>query len=121
MYQGLADIDKQSSLIVKSSANKNSKFDRAFLDNNGNTLSNSSSTISKLKSGINDSTKFENEIIKTTSAITDIAGNPLDINCFRDDSAYKNGVSISRVYLDAVSPNIKSVKLSSNQKINKLN
>lgn len=44
---GLADIDKQSSLIVKSSANKNSKFDRAFLDNNGNTLSNSSSTISK--------------------------------------------------------------------------
>lgn len=40
---------------------------------------------------------------------------------FRDDSAYKNGVSISRVYLDAVSPNIKSVKLSSNQKINNLN
>ena len=118
---GLADIDKQSSLIVKSSANKNSKFDRAFLDNNGNTLSNSSSTISKLKSGINDSTKFENEIKKTTSAITDIAGNPLDINSFRDDSAYKNGVSISRVYLDAVSPNIKSVKLSSNQKINNLN
>ena len=28
---GLADIGKQSSLIVKSSANKNSKFDRAFL------------------------------------------------------------------------------------------
>ena len=50
---GLADIGKQSSLIVKSSANKNSKFDRTFLDNNGNTLSNSSSTISKLKSGIN--------------------------------------------------------------------
>lgn len=45
----------------------------------------------------------------------------MDINSFRDDSAYKNGVSISRVYLDAVSPNIKSVKLSSNQKINNLN
>lgn len=118
---GLANIDKQGSLIVKSSAGSSSKFNRVFLDNNGKTLSYSSSTMNKLKSGVNDDNKFENEIKKTTSAITDIAGNSLDISCFRDDEAFKTGVGITRTYLDAVCPEAVKVELSSDQAINKSN
>ena len=49
---GLADINNQKSFVVTSSANKNNKFDRVFLDNKGNTLSYSSGTMKKLESGV---------------------------------------------------------------------
>lgn len=104
---GLADINNQKSFVVTSSANKNNKFDRVFLDNKGNTLSYSSGTMKKLESGVNDKTKVESNIKKTTCAITDIAGNPVDVSSFRVDSAYKKGVGIYRTYLDAVNPGIK--------------
>lgn len=113
---GLADINNQKSFVVTSSANKNNKFDRVFLDNKGNTLSYSSGTMKKLESGVNDKTKVESNIKKTTCAITDIAGNPVDVSSFRVDSAYKKGVGIYRTYLDAVNPGIKNVIFSTNQK-----
>lgn len=118
---GLADITKQGSLIVTSSTNKDKKFRRVFLDNNGNNLAYNSSTMKKLKSGINDDTKFESNIKKATCAITDIAGNPVDIGSFRVDSAKTKGVEVKRTYLDAVSPKVSSVDLSSNQSVSKSN
>lgn len=114
---GLADITKQTGLVVMSSANKNNKFNRVFLDNNGNTLSEYSSTMTKLKEGIDDNTKYEENIKRTTCAITDIAGNPVDISSFRVDSANKKGKQITRTYLDAVNPKVSDVVLSAKQDI----
>lgn len=112
---GLADITKQSSLIVLSSAKKDAKFNRVFLDNKGNTLSASSSTMQKLKTGINNNTEYEEKIKRTTCAITDIAGNPVDISSFRVDSSNKKGVEITRTFLDAVNPKVSRVELSTDQ------
>lgn len=105
----IADIDKQGALISK----KEKKFNRVFLDNNGNTLfDTSSTTLAALKSAVGDNV-YNNELKKTTSAITDLAGNPLDINDFRDVNNGKLGPKITRTYLDAVNPVISKVEFLS--------
>lgn len=113
----IADISKQSALI-----SKEKKFNRVFLDNKGNTLFDTSSdTLAALKSAVGEDV-YKNELRKTTSAITDIAGNPLDINDFRDDTINeKLGPLMNRTYLDAANPVISKVSLSSKQSENQGN
>ena len=103
----IADIDKQGALI-----SKKKEFNRVFLDNNGKTLfDTSSTTLAALKSAVGEDV-YNDELKKTTSAITDLAGNPLDINDFRDINNKKSGPKMNRTYLDTVNPVISSVALS---------
>lgn len=112
----IANIDKQSALI-----SEEKKFNRVFLDNKGNTLFDTSSdTLAALKSAVGEEV-YNTEIKKTTSAITDIAGNPLDINDFRKDAVDKLGPLINRTYLDAVNPKISKVSFTTDQKYDSAN
>lgn len=109
----IADISNQGALI-----SKNKVFNRVFVDNNGRTLfDTSSTTLAALKSAVGDEV-YNNEIKKTTSAITDIAGNPLDINSFRDVNNGKLGPKLNRTYLDTANPVISRVALSTDQAVN---
>lgn len=101
----IADIDKQGALISK----KEKVFNRVFLDNNGKTLfDTSSTTLAALKSAVGEDV-YNNELKKTTSAITDLAGNPLNINDFRDIKNNKSGPIMNKTYLDTVNPTVSSV------------
>lgn len=102
----IADIRNQDTLISKTK-----DFDRVFLDNNGKTLfDTSSTTLAALKSAVGEDV-YNKELKKTTSAITDIAGNPLDINKFRDDNFKKLGPMINKTYLDTANPKVSKVSL----------
>ena len=101
----IADISKQGALISKKKV-----FNRVFLDNNGKTLfDTSSTTLAALKSAVGEDV-YNNELKKTTSAITDLAGNPLNINDFRDINNKKSGPKMNRTYLDTVNPVVSSVE-----------
>ena len=107
----IADINKQGALISKKKV-----FNRVFVDNNGKTLfDTSSTTLAALKSAVGDDV-YNNKIKKTTSAITDIAGNPIDIDGFRDVQNGNAGPKIKRTYLDAVNPTISKVSFTTDQK-----
>lgn len=100
----IADIDKQGALISKKKV-----FNRVFLDNNGKTLfDTSSTTLAALKSAVGEDV-YNTELKKTTSAITDLAGNPLNINDFRDINNNKSGPIMNKTYLDTVNPTVSSV------------
>lgn len=102
---GLADISAQGSLIVESGK---SGFNRAFVDGGGSTLSDGSATMKKLKSAVGN-TEYQ-KLKKTTSAITDLSGNPLDIGSFRVNGKTQ-GTKVTASVLDAVNPTIKNVAL----------
>lgn len=102
----IADINKQSTLISKTK-----DFNRVFLDNKGNTLfDTSSAALANLKSAVGEEV-YNTELKKTTSAITDIAGNPLSIDKFRDDYFRNLGPKINRTYLDTANPKVSKVSL----------
>lgn len=103
----IADIRNQSALISKTK-----DFNRVFLDNKGNTLfDTSSTTLAALKSAVGEEV-YNTELKKTTSAITDIAGNPLDIDKFRDDTVGRLGPKINKTYLDSANPRVSKVSLA---------
>lgn len=102
---GLADISAQGSLIVESGK---SGFNRAFVDGGGSTLSDGSATMKKLKSAVGN-TEYQ-KLKKTTSAITDLSGNPLDIGSFRVNGKTQ-GTKVTASVLDAVNPIIANVAL----------
>ena len=102
----IADIRYQGALISKTKT-----FNRVFLDNNGKTLfDTSSTTLASLKSAVGEEV-YNDELKKTTSAITDIAGNPLNIDKFRDDTFDKLGPMINKTYLDTANPKVSKVSL----------
>ena len=76
---GLADIGYQTSIIDQ---NGSKNYDRNFVGYDGGTLSNGSGTMKKLKAAVGGSDY--NALKKTSSVITDLAGNPLSLDGFRN-------------------------------------
>ena len=109
---GLADISVQDSLIVKKDATP--KFKRVFVGPNSRTISDSGETMQKLKVGLGNNQSKYNAMKKTTSAITDIAGNPLDTEGFKIKNVA--GLSVTKAVLDTVNPKTESIRLESEQK-----
>ena len=108
---GLADIGYQTS-IVDQNGSKN--YDRNFVGYDGGTLSNGSGTMKKLKAAVGSSNY--NTLKKTSSAITDLAGNPLSLDGFRNVKKGSAGCSVTRAYLDTVNPIVETVSITTNQK-----
>lgn len=108
---GLADIGYQTSIIDQDSK-KN--YDRNFVDNKGNTLADSSGTMIKLKAAAGNDDNYK-ALKKTSSAITDLAGNPLSLDGFRNVKKGKAGCSVTRAYLDTVNPIVEKVSITAEQ------
>lgn len=108
---GLADIGYQTSIIDQ---NGSKNYDRNFVGYDGGTLSNGSGTMKKLKAAVGGSDY--NTLKKTSSAITDLAGNPLSLDGFRNVKKESAGCSVTRAYLDTVNPIVETVSITTNQK-----
>lgn len=107
---GLADIGYQTSIIDQ---NGSKNYDRNFVGYDGGTLSNGSGTMKKLKAAVGSSNY--NTLKKTSSAITDLAGNPLSLDGFRNVKKGSAGCSVTRAYLDTVNPIVETVSITTNQ------